>query len=257
MNIPRDQEIKGSRGQEKGLLNPRTLEPSNPLKGIFVVGTDTGVGKTVVAAGIAGALYRKGIHVGVMKPISSGTREDARFLMKSIDSKDPIDLVNPVHLRLPLAPYVAAKLLKQRIDVKKILRAFRTLSRKYPFLIVEGAGGLLVPIQKKVLVADLVKAFHFPVLIVARATLGTLNHTFLTVEALRRRRIPIVGILLNGLEEKHRDLAVRTNPALLREFTGLPILGILPRLEEVDVHLGRFDGLFESVKRHIQLGRLY
>ena len=226
------------------------------FKGIFVVGTDTGVGKTIVAAGIAGALHRLGIDVGVMKPVSAGSREDARFLRKSVESTDPIDLVNPVHLRLPLAPYVAAKLLKKRIGLEKIDYAFKVLSKKHKFLIVEGAGGVLVPIQKRFLVADLVRKFSLPALVVARATLGTLNHTLLTIEALRSRKIQVVGILLNGLEPKHRDLAVRTNPKILREFSGLPILGILPRLEGVDVRSCQYGSLFESVARHVQLNLL-
>ena len=225
-------------------------------KGIFIVGTDTGVGKTIVSAGIAGALYRRGIDVGIMKPVSAGLREDARFLMRAIDSRDSIDLVNPVHLRLPLAPYVAAKLLKKRVDLQKINRAFKTLSQKHSFMVVEGAGGLLVPIQKKYSMADLVRKFRLPVLIVTRATLGTINHTLLTVEALRARKIPIVGILLNGLELKHRDLAIRTNPKVLRELTRLPILGILPRLEGIDVRSCQYGSLFEVARHPIQLNRI-
>lgn len=225
-------------------------------EGIFVIGTDTGVGKTVVAAGIAGALYRRGIDVGVMKPISSGFREDARFLMRSVDSEDPMDLVNPVHLRLPLAPYVAARLLKKRIDLKKIERAFRILSRTHRFLIVEGAGGLLVPIQRNFLMIDLVKRLKLPVLIVARATLGTINHTLLTVGALREMKIPIAGILLNGLDAKHRDLALRTNPQVLKEFSHQPIVGILPRLEGVDVRRCRYGGLFEGVEKEVRISSL-
>lgn len=226
-------------------------------KGIFVVGTDTGVGKTIVTAGIAGALYRQGIDVGVMKPVSSGFREDARFLMRAVDSKDPIDLVNPVHLRLPLAPYVAAKLLHRRIDIQRILRAFQLLSRKHRFLIVEGSGGLLVPIQKNFLIVDLAKKFKLPVLVVARATLGTINHTLLTVEALRARKIPIKGILLNGLESKHRDLALRTNPDVLREFAHLPVLGALPCLQRVDVHRLQYGTLFEEIEQHVPLKKLF
>ena len=226
-------------------------------KGIFVVGTDTGVGKTIVAAGIAGALYRKGIDVGVMKPLSSGFREDAPFLMKAVHSTDSIDLVNPIHLRLPLAPYVAAKLLHKKIDLAKIDSAFKALSKKHQFLIVEGAGGLMVPIQKSFLMIDFVKKMKLPVLIVARATLGTINHTLLTVAALRSRKIPIVGIVLNGLEEKHRDLAVKTNPKVLREFSGCPILGILPRLSGIDVRNGRYGALFESVGSGLKLSSLY
>ena len=221
--------------------------------GIFVIGTDTGVGKTVVAAGIAGCLKRRGIDVGVMKPVSSGFREDARFLMKSVASQDPIDLVNPVHLRLPLAPYMASALLHQRINVKKIRDAFKILSKKYSFLVVEGAGGLLVPLTRRTFVLDLVREFKLPCLIVARAGLGTVNHTLLTLLCLRQKRLPIVGIVLNGLDNKHRDLATKTNPKLLEELSGCRMLGILPKQNGIDVATGRFGNLFSLVEKGIDL----
>lgn len=222
-------------------------------KGLFVVGTDTGVGKTVVAAGIAGVLHRRGIDVGVMKPVSSGNRNDARFLMKSVGSPDPIDLVNPVHFRLPIAPYMAARLLRKKIDRQKMTRAFKALSKRHTFLIVEGAGGLLVPVARDFMVIDLVKQFALPALIVARAGLGTINHTLLAVETLRRKNIPIAGIFLNRFGLAGRDLAVRTNPELLREFARCPILGILPHLKGIDVRQCRYGNLFGMVKRHVHL----
>lgn len=225
-------------------------------QGIFVVGTDTGVGKTVVAAGIAGALHRMGVDVGVMKPISSGSREDARFLLKSIGSPDPLDLVNPIHLSFPLAPYTAARLLRKRLDLRKAMHAFQALSKRHEFLVAEGIGGLLVPIRKKFLVVDLVKQFGLPVMVVARTTLGTLNHTLLTVEALQRRRLPLVGIVLNGCEPSPNGLAVRTNPRILQHLTSCPILGSLPHLKGIDVSRSRYGGLFQAVQRHLRLRRL-
>ena len=225
-------------------------------KGIFVIGTDTGVGKTVVAAGIAGCLKRQGLRVGVMKPVSSGFREDARFLMKSVASSDPIDLVNPVHLRLPLAPYMASKLLKQKVNLAKIRDSFCTLSKKYEFLVVEGAGGLLVPLTRKVFVLDLVKEFKLPVLIVARAGLGTVNHTLLTVTCLREKRLPIVGIVLNGLDTKHQEIATKTNPKLLEELSGCRILGVLPRQSGIRVASGKFGRLFSLIEKRMDLSAL-
>ena len=195
--------------------------------------------------------------VGVMKPVSSGFREDTRFLMKSVSSSDPIDLVNPVHLRLPLAPYMASKLLKQKVDIAKIRSAFKVLSRKYEFLVVEGAGGLLVPLTRKIFVLNLVEEFKLPCLIVARAGLGTINHTLLTITCLRQKRIPIAGIVLNGLEAKHRDLATKTNPKLLEELCGHRVLGILPKEKGIDVRGGRFGKLFSIVKERVNLSALH
>jgi len=224
-------------------------------EGLFVVGTDTEVGKTVIAGGIAGALYRRRVNVGVMKPISSGDRQDAHFLMKSFPCHDPLNLINPIHLKLPLAPLPAAHLLKQKIPLQKISQAFRQLTRRHPYMIVEGMGGILVPIQKNYFVIDLVKQLKLPVLIVARATLGTLNHTLLTVQALQAKKIPMVGIVLNGADPQHRDLAIRTNVQTLRAVSNVPILGMFPRIHGLDTKRCRYGTLFEVVKRQLPLQR--
>jgi dethiobiotin synthetase len=114
------------------------------MDGIFVTGTDTGVGKTFVAAGIAAALRRRGIDVGVMKPVMTGRSNDTRKLILASGARDPIELVNPIRLKAPLSPHLAAKLEKTVVDLRRIDRAFRELKSRHEVVIVEGAGGLLV-----------------------------------------------------------------------------------------------------------------
>ncbi|MBN1621225.1 MAG: dethiobiotin synthase [Endomicrobiales bacterium] len=190
-------------------------------KGIFVTATDTEVGKTYISCSIARALKKRGVSVGVMKPIASGSRDDAFKLKKSSRIKEPIERINPVFLIYPLAPLVSARLSCQKINFSKINRSFKYFKKKYRFNIVEGIGGLMVPIKKGYMVIDMIKDFSLPVVVVSRPNLGTINHTILTVEALRRKRIRVLGIILNG--KRRPGLAEKTNPGIIREVTKLPV----------------------------------
>ncbi|MFQ5941857.1 MAG: dethiobiotin synthase, partial [Nitrososphaerales archaeon] len=158
------------------------------MSGIFVTGTDTGVGKTIVAAGIAGALRGDGIDVGVMKPIATGKpqkngfkSDDAELLAKIARSTDPENQINPVFLPLEVSPLAATKMLNIDIELDRVFSAFTQLTGKHEFVVVEGIGGVMVPIIHNYFVIDMIKEMKIPVLIVSRASLGTLNHTLLTV----------------------------------------------------------------------------
>lgn len=199
-------------------------------KGIFITGTDTGVGKTFVAARIAAAIKAKGIDVGVMKPIATGGMEDAVFLKRAINTDDPLNLVNPVCFKTPVAPMVAARIERKRIDIGKIKDAYEELCRRHEFLVVEGIGGAMVPIKKDYLVADLIADLNLAAVIVARPNLGTINHTLLTVEALKSRGIEIAGIVINNFKKDAKDKSVKTNPAVITEISGVPVIGVLPSL---------------------------
>ena len=163
------------------------------MPGIFVTGTDTGCGKTVVCAALVEHFRKEGINCGYMKPISCGPKgeNDAVYLKKLLKLKDSLELINPLSLPYPLAPLVAAKKAKKRINLKKIEQSFKKLESKHDLIIIEGVGGALVPITKDLTVADLIQQLKLPTIIVARAGLGTLNHTLLTIEALRKRKIEI------------------------------------------------------------------
>lgn len=219
------------------------------MKGIFITGTDTGVGKTYVGAGLAAAFRERGIDVGVMKPAETGcvlrkgvlVPRDAVKLIKAGGVVDPLDLVNPYRFRDPLAPAIAAAREGKRIDVRRIVSAFRTLARKHAYMIVEGAGGIMVPLAADRLYLDLATVLNLPVLVVARPGLGTINHTLLTVMALRSRRLRIAGTVINHNTKKSPGLAERTGPPSIERLSGVPIIG--------HITYGQKD--FRTIMRHL------
>lgn len=197
------------------------------MKQIFVVGTDTGVGKTLIAAGIARMLLSQGNTVGVLKPIASGGNPsaDGKLLQKAArlpNSRYP-EIV-PIHYKQPLAPYTASWK-EGKPNLKKIDRVFKASKKKYEYLIVEGIGGVLVPITRDLLAIDWLVKWKIPALVVARAGLGTLNHTLLTVEALQRRKVKVIGVVVNGY--KGKELSEKTNVQVLRKFLDVPVYGPL------------------------------
>jgi dethiobiotin synthetase len=224
-------------------------------KGIFITGTDTGVGKTHVAAGIAGALRRRGIDVGVMKPVETGCPmrggrlrpSDAMRLRSAAGAKDSLDLVNPCRFRFPLAPAVAARLEKNKVDMKKIMKSFRELVSLHDFLIVEGAGGILVPLTMSVSFCELAREMALPVVIAARPGLGTINHTLLTISALERRGLFIAGVVVNHTSRGRGDLAEKTNPGIIEKLSGIPVLGIVRYGEEEP------GGIADNIMKRIHL----
>jgi dethiobiotin synthetase len=155
-------------------------------------------------------------------------------------------------LRDPLAPEVAAGREGIRIDVRRIVRAFKKLQKEHEILIVEGAGGLFVPIKRKYFMIDLVAALAAPLVIVSRPGLGTINHTLLTCEAARTRSVDIVGIVINNYPAK-ASVAARTNPGIIRRYSGAALLGIMPRLPGVSVEKRKYEGLLEATEKNIDI----
>jgi len=194
-------------------------------RGVFVTGTDTAVGKTVVACGIARYLKKQGVKVGVMKPVASGSQDDAKRLMRAAEVNDDLSVVNPLFFKAPLAPTVAAAMERREVHLETVYIAFWALSKKYDVMVVEGIGGVKVPLGESTYVADMIEALRLPALIVSRAGLGTLNHTLLTLEALEKRKIPCLGVLLNG--GKGTTFAEKTNPEALQEHTTVQMMGHL------------------------------
>lgn len=205
------------------------------MKAIFVTGTDTEVGKTIVSCAIGLALKKKGIDVGVMKPFQC-SGGDADFLVKVLGIKDEKELVNPYYAGEPLAPYVAFERADVEIDLEKVLAAYEKLRERHEFLIVEGIGGLLVPIKENYTVCDLIRDLDIPALIVARAGLGTLNHTLLTYRYAADYGVRVQGVILNGL--KGKGLAEKTNPAALKAFLEVPLLGTIPFINDLESEAG-------------------
>jgi dethiobiotin synthetase len=194
-------------------------------KGLFVTGTDTDVGKTVVSCGVVSLLKSWGAKVGAMKPIATGNREDARRLKEAAGMDDPLDLINPQFFKAPLAPAVSAALEERRVDMEAIYKAYWVLQKKYDILIVEGVGGVKVPLSDSTYVIDLMQALRLPVLVVAHARLGTLNQTLLTLDALAAGRLSLLGVLLNGNQGK--TLAEKTNADVLQDYTVMDVFGAL------------------------------
>ncbi len=217
------------------------------VKGIFVTGTDTDVGKTLIAAGITAALRQQGRKAGYFKPVQSGCPEeagrltptDARLVKEMADLPEPLELLTPITLRLPLAPGVAAAREGITVDLAKVAAAFRELAGRYDFLVVEGAGGLYVPlVDNGFLVLDLVRWLKLPLLVVARAGLGTINHTALTVLAARHAGLPVAGVILNR-GSATPGLAEQTNPEVIEALTGVPILGKVPEIDNLESPEGK------------------
>jgi len=201
------------------------------VKGIFVTGTDTEVGKTFVSVLAAKWLRSRGVDVGVMKPVETGCVEidgrlvapDAHALVAAAGVTDEMSLVAPCPLRKPLAPLVASELEGRHVDTERIMEAFRELASRHSFLVVEGIGGLLVPLTDKHLVMDMVERMGFPLLVVAANKLGAINHSLLTVEAARARGLSVSALVLNLLTA-HPDEAQQTNLMALRDLLAEPVM---------------------------------
>ena len=225
-------------------------------RGIFITGTGTEIGKTVIAGGLAAALKQAGTNVGVMKPISTGDTADAQFLKHAAQVDDELSIINPIFLRNPLAPSVAARIEDRDIDLRSVETAFTALGKRYDFVIVEGVGGIAVPIRDDFLVVQLIQQLRLPVLIVATTGLGTLNHTLLTVAFARQFNIHIAGIVLNGLRQETAGLAEATNPVEIEKLTGVPVIGVVPYQKQLDTPQPDVTFLSEFINQHIAWRKL-
>ncbi len=203
--------------------------------GFFVTGTDTGVGKTVAACTLVRALRAAGHRVGVMKPIETGVEAtgplDAMALREAAAVDDPLDRICPQQFALPAAPTVAAEDEGRSVDLGRVRAAFAELRERHPVMVVEGAGGLLVPAAAGCSMADLAGEFGLPLVLVARGALGTISHTLLTLEALAARALPVAGVILShpGGPLSRAD---SLNLDHLRRELGERLVGQIPPLAE-------------------------
>lgn len=239
--------------------------------GIFITGTDTGVGKTLVAAVVALALKKQGCAVGVMKPVETGVppsktgQSDAARLRAIIDGEDQLGAICPYPFALPVAPLAAAQAERQAINPEVIRKIYRLLSDRYDYMVVEGVGGVSVPITPDSDVMDLMALLKLPAVIVGRSGLGGINHALLTIEALRRRKIPVIALILNQTSptrSKIMRIQERTTIGLLLKQAGVPVLGPLPyrsglskRFRPCVIHLSRSAAVTKLVKLILSFGR--
>lgn len=196
------------------------------MRGIFVTGTDTGIGKTIVSAALMCALRRKE-NICYWKPVQTGIEEDndtetVRLLANCSDEE-----IHDKGFRLerPLSPHLSARLANVQITIKKILEFNENTNDK--FYIVEGAGGILVPLNEKDLIIDLMKELDLPTIIVSRSGLGTINHTLLTIEKLRQENIEIIGVVMSG--EPNLE-----NKKAIEHYGGVRVLAEMPKFETLD-----------------------
>ena len=202
----------------------------------FITGTDTGVGKTFAARLLVRALRSAGLDTVAMKPICCGDRADAEILYHAAEESIPINDVNPVWLRPPLAPYAAAMIESRQIDLGLITETFRRLRATHKSLLVEGVGGWMVPIRRDYFVKDLAQDFGLSVVVVVNDRLGAINHTILTVQSIQESGLTCAGIILNRIDPA--DDAVATNRAILEDLLTVPILfELAPGQKEIELAL--------------------
>jgi len=201
--------------------------------GVFITGTDTGVGKTVVACALLRALRAQGVDAGGMKPIETGVGpegpRDAMALLAAAGGLDALEIVCPQRFALAAAATVAAAAEGLRVDLDAVRRAFAALAARHRSLVVEGAGGLLAPAAEGASMADLAAELGLPLLVVARASLGTINHTRLTLEAAAARGLPLAGVVISH-GAAPLPAADRANLAALRAELGARLVGEIPTL---------------------------
>lgn len=203
------------------------------MNGIFITGTDTGVGKTVVTGCLARFLQERGYRVVTQKWVQTGISQNSTSdislhlkMMKVVTNRTEHKLLEPYRFKAACSPHLASRLENRKIDRNKIIKSFKTLANKFDFVIVEGTGGLLVPYDNKSLLIDIAGDLNLPVLVVSENRVGAINHALLTLEALKSRKQKIFGILFNNLKKQNKKV-LKDNPTIVKKLSGDKILGIL------------------------------
>ena len=221
--------------------------------GIFITGTDTGVGKTLVACGLAALLRESGYKVGVMKPAETGCEErdgkpfppDAYLLKEVSGCSEPVEKICPYRLRDPLTPSMAAEREGVKNDISLLEKIYGEISSNHDITLVEGAGGLFAPILPHYTYADLARLLKLPLLVVAANRLGVINHLLLTLEHASCRGLRVLGYVFNRLDAQ-RSLAADTNREALLSLTAVPYLGEIPYIEDLEAKRPSLADLFEE-----------
>lgn len=208
------------------------------MSGLFITGTDTGIGKTLVGCGLAAAWTAQGKRVGVLKPAETGCRErngelypdDALRLARCATSAESVDRLCPYRFAPPVAPSVAARQAGVAIRPERLVRLFIDIAGRHDITIVEGAGGLLVPLTGRYTFADLARDLDIPTLVVVGSKLGALNHALLTLACMDARGLRLSGYILNH-PSRATDAAVETNAETLAGLTDAACRGVIPYLD--------------------------
>lgn len=206
------------------------------MKAVFVIGTDTGVGKTLIAGLLGRFLLNEGFRVITQKWIQTGTDSfpsdiDAHLRLMKIKKEDLGNcrpFLTPYAFKFASSPHLAAQLEKKSIHAGRIKRSFKSLSKRFDVVIVEGTGGALVPFSERKLIIDIAAELDLPALIVAGNRLGAINHTLLTVEAVRKRKMKIVGLVFNNSHGTANKTILADNPKIIKALTKESVLGVMP-----------------------------
>jgi len=215
--------------------------PKKP--GLFITGTDTGVGKTLIAGAIARILAETGIKVGVFKPIATGchrgwdglTSYDTEFLAGCANSEMTLSTINPISFLTRSAPIISAAYDKSEINFDKIATAYEKICQDSDIVIIEGIGGVRAPLTVEFDLLDLAVEFNLPVVIVARLNQGTINHTLMTIDCVRAAKLKIAGIVINGYDGTKAATAEDTVEQVIAQCGGVKILSVVPFDETVDI----------------------
>jgi len=227
------------------------------LKNLFITGTDTDVGKTFVAAGIAASLKKMDKDVGIMKPFAAGTpqktgykSEDVQLLAKAAQTNDAENLINPYFFEIYASPFTATKSLGIQFDVKTVLDSFKQLTSLHDIMLVEGIGGAMTPILKNYFVTDLIKEMNLETIIITSSRIGTVNHTIMTCKMCQNYGIKICGIIINVLDSKGYQLDILKRD--LEELTNIPVIGSIPHMKDTDL-----EKLSQIITTNISLKSLF
>ena len=204
-------------------------------KGLFITGSDTGVGKTFITAGLTLLFKSRGLDTGVMKPVASGCRmeegavvsQDVVTLRDIAGIDDDMELINPYRFIEPLSPNYASKKQGIEVDMRRIRDSFCILSKRHDVVLVEGIGGLMTPISNRYTVADLIRYLNLPAIIVVSKRLGAINHTLLSISKAKDMEIGLKGIILNETEPVSEGIDDSIKDEL-NEHTDIPVIGDIP-----------------------------
>ncbi len=200
------------------VASPSLLQHSR----FFITATDTGVGKSIFTSLLALSFFKQGKKVAISKPLQTGKDLDTDLLKKLTKNKIPI--FNTYTFKLPAAPSVSSKYEKKKISIKKIIADIKKLEKSFDIVIVEGVGGITVPITDKYLVSDLIKDLNYPTIVVARPSLGTINHTVLTLEYAKKEKSNVLGFVISGFDKRTKNLTIKTAPNEIEKITGFKCL---------------------------------
>lgn len=228
------------------------------MSGFFITGTDTDAGKTVLMSLLLAAFNSQGYKSLPMKPAQSGCKDNIPDLDYALSiagikpTNEQLSLMAPACYSSACSPHLAAEIEKNPINLSKIMKSFYELKEQSDILLVEGAGGIMVPLTRRILMIDLMKKMQLPVLIASRPGLGTINHTLLSIKALQRQNIEIAGIVFMHTHIDSEDFTTMDNKKTIFEFGSIPVIGTIPYEKKLgDAQPNKFDNLPSNIKNSV------